>query len=235
MAKILIVLTSHTQLGETGKPTGFYFDELAAPYWVFSEAGHDVDLASIAGGHPQPDPNSLDKDVNKRSQPVQRFLADPHAQNKLENTIPMSAVEANNYDAIFLAGGHGAMWDFPDNEALSAAITRIYDMGGIVSAVCHGPAGLVNVKRYDGHYLVNGSRVNGFTNDEEKAVELQRSVPFLLEDTLKARGAKFESRSGFSSFAVQDGRLVTGQNPQSAEKTAKLVVSALKEIHREAA
>ncbi len=235
MARILIVLTSHTKLGNTGKPTGFYFDEMAAPYWVFKDAFHDVDIASIGGGKPKPDPKSIDQDLSKIPSLSQRFLRDLHAQEKLESTTPISKIDPSLYDAIFLAGGHGAMWDFPDNAALSHAIATVYDNGGIVAAVCHGPAGLINVKTRKGEYLVKGSRINAFTNAEEKAVGLESVVPFSIEDVLKARGALFECGADFSSYTVQDDRMITGQNPQSAEDTADLVVAVLKQAERVAA
>jgi putative intracellular protease/amidase len=235
MAKILIVLTSHTKLGNTGKSTGFYFDEMAAPYWVFKDAGHSVDIASIAGGKPEPDPKSLNQDISKIPSLSQRFLRDLYAQEKLDNTPQISSVDPVMYDAIFLAGGHGAMWDFPDNAALSNVIATIHENGGTVAAVCHGPAGLVNVKTKNGEYLVNGARINAFTNAEEKAVGLESVVPFLTEDVLKSRGATFENGADFTSFALQDGRIITGQNPQSAEQTAALVVSVLKQVERQAA
>ena len=206
-----------------------------APYWVFKVAFHDVDLASIAGGNPQPDPKSLDQDISKIPSLSQRFSRDLHAQAKLENTTAISNIDPHLYDAIFLAGGHGTMWDFPDNAALSGAIATIFERGGTVGAVCHGPAGLVNVKTKNGDYLVKGSNINAFTNAEEKSVGLDFVVPFLTEDVLKLRGAHFECAANFTSFAVQDGRIITGQNPQSAERTASRVVSVLKEVEREAA
>lgn len=235
MAKILIVLTSHTKLGNTGTQTGFYFDEMAAPYWVFKDAGHDVDIASIAGGNPQPDPKSLDQDLDKIPSISQRFLRDLHAQEKLETTIAINTVDPLLYDAIFLAGGHGAMWDFPDNVALSDAITAIFEKGGTVAAVCHGPAGLLNVRRNSGKPLVEGLRVNGFTDAEERAVKLEDVVPFMLEAELRELGGKFEGGPNFSDYAVRDGRLVTGQNPQSAQSVAKLVVEALADQETQAA
>jgi putative intracellular protease/amidase len=235
MAKILIVLTSHTKLGNTGKPTGFYFDEMAEPYWVFKDAGHSVDIASIAGGNPKPDPASVDQDITKMSSLSQRFLRDLHAQEKLENTAAIGDVDSNLYNVIFLAGGHGAMWDFTASDKLADVVSEIFNQGGVVGAVCHGPAGLVNAKRADGKPLVEGLRVNGFSDDEERGVKLEKVVPFLLESKLRSLGGKFEGGPNFSDYAVRDGRLVTGQNPQSAKSTAELVVQALAQQDKQAA
>lgn len=229
MTKVLIVLTSHTQLGSTGKPTGFYFDEMAVPYWALVDAGHTVEIASIKGGAAVHDPASVKADPTQRPAAVQRFLTDPAAMAKLAATAPIAEVDHVRHDAIFLPGGHGTMYDFPQNEALAAAVGAIFDRGGVVGAVCHGPAGLLGAKRADGQPLVTGLKVNSFTDAEEAAVGLTTTMPFLLKAQLKALGARFEGAPDFTAKAVRDGRLVTGQNPMSAELVAQHLVEALTE------
>ncbi|MGP9819398.1 type 1 glutamine amidotransferase domain-containing protein [Salinarimonas sp. NSM] len=229
MARILIVLTSHATLGTTGKPTGFFYEELAAPYYAFVDAGHAVEIASIAGGAPPADPSSLDADESKRPAAVRRLLADAAAMEALAGTPAIDAIDPSGYDAVFLPGGHGTMWDFPQSVALARAVSAIHARGGVVGAVCHGPAGLVGATRTDGRPLVEGLRVNGFTDAEEAAVGLTDVVPFLLESRLVAQGARFEKGGTFEPFAVRDGRLVTGQNPMSSERAAALMLEALAE------
>jgi putative intracellular protease/amidase len=227
MAHVLFVLTSHTQLGDTGRETGFYFEELAAPYWILTDAGHTVEIASIAGGGVMADPNSLAADFDKNPAPVRRFVNDADRMVLLQGTPAIADVDPAAFDAIFLPGGHGVMWDFPENAALAAAVGTIYDAGGVVGAVCHGPAGLLGVTRADGKPLVEGLKVNGFTDSEEAAAGLTEAVPFLLETELRKRGGLFEGGADFTAFAVRDGRLVTGQNPMSSEAVAQEMVAAL--------
>ncbi|MXU64338.1 type 1 glutamine amidotransferase domain-containing protein [Oceanomicrobium pacificus] len=229
MKKILFVLTSHTDLGDTGKPTGFYFEEMAAPYYALTDAGHEVTLASIAGGAPDPDPGSLDADEDARPAPVRRFLADKAAMTKLAETKAIADTDVSGFDAIFLPGGHGTAFDFPESDALAERVGQVFDQGGIVAAVCHGPAGLVNAKTAHGAPLVEGRRVNSFTDAEERAVELDGVVPFLLESRLRQLGAHFEAGDTFTEKAVRDGRLITGQNPMSSDAVARLMVEALGE------
>lgn len=229
MAQILFVLTSHTALGTTGRATGFYFDEMAAPYWALTDAGHEVALASIAGGAAAHDPSSLAADASARPAPVARFLTDPEAMAKLSDTQPIDAVDATGFDGIFLPGGHGTMYDFPSNVALAGTVGAIWDAGGLVGAVCHGPAGLVDAVRADGRPLVEGLRVNAFTDAEEEAAGLTDQMPFPLETRLRDLGAIFEGTHNFKSHAVRDGQLVTGQNPASAVAVAALMVEALAE------
>jgi putative intracellular protease/amidase len=235
MAKILIVLTSHTQLGGTGRATGFYFDEMAAPYYALIDAGHQVDIASIKGGPGAHDPGSVKADPAQRPAAVSRFLADPAAMAKLAATLPVAAVKAADYDAVFLPGGHGTMYDFPVSEALGRLVGAIADQGGVVGAVCHGPAGLVKARRADGAPVVAGLRVNAFTDAEEAAVNLTGEMPFLLESRLRALGGLFEGAPNFTAHAVRDGQLITGQNPMSAEAVAALLVEALAERRQIAA
>lgn len=227
MTKILIVLTSHTQLGDTGKPTGFYFEELAAPYWAFMDAGHDVVIASIAGGPAAHDPSSLNADAAERPAPVQRFITDPAAMAKLAATLPITQADPSAFDAVFLPGGHGTMWDMPGSASLTRLVGTLFDAGKVVGAVCHGPAGLVSVTRADGKPIVEGRRVNGFTDAEEEAAGLTATVPFLLESRLRALGGHFESGPNFKPYAVRDGNLVTGQNPASSTLVASHFLDAL--------
>jgi putative intracellular protease/amidase len=227
MAKVLIVLTSHGTLGNTGKPTGFYFEEMATPYYVFEDAGHSVELASIAGGKPPHDPKSLDSDPQLQPGSVKRFLKDVAAMRKLETTAKIDAVSALNYDAVFLAGGHGAMWDFPNSQALADVVSRIYQDGGTVAAVCHGPAGLLNAKTSEGEFLLDGVVANGFSNAEEDKAGLTAVVPFLLQNVMIQRGAEYRSGPAFTPYSVSYFRIVTGQNPMSSEKTAHEVLANL--------
>lgn len=227
MAKVLFILTSHDKLGDTGKPTGFYIDEMAVPYWALTDAGHDVTIASIKGGHPPIDPNSLDDDTSKRPQPVTRFLEDADARSKLDDTPPVATLKAGDYAAVFLPGGHGTMWDFADNADVARLVSGVYAGDGVVGAVCHGPAGLLGATKPDGTPLVAGLRVNGFTDSEENAAGLADNVPYLLESRLRAQGGVFEGADDWQAFTVTDTRLVTGQNPQSAEKVGAAMVAAL--------
>lgn len=223
MKKILIVLTSHGQLGATGRPTGFYLPEAAHPYHVFTQAGYAVDFASTRGGEPPMD--GVD-----RSDPLQAaFLDNPDVMAKVRASMRPEDVNPRDYDAIFYAGGHGVMWDFPNNERLATIARAIYEAGGAVAAVCHGPAALVNLTLSDGRYLVEGKTVAAFTNEEEAAVGLTEVVPFLLESALRARGAQITKAPNFQAHTAVSERLVTGQNPASARLVAEQVVRLLAE------
>jgi len=223
MKKVLFVLTSHSELGDTGKKTGWYLPEVTQPLKEILDAGIDVDFVSPRGGVAPMDPKSL-KDDDEVSQ---EFLNDPKWKARFDNTLEPSRVVADDYDAVFLAGGHGTMWDLPDDQALAGLITTIYEDGGVVSAVCHGPAGLLNVKLPDGSYLVDGRNLTSFTNEEEEAVHLDHVVPFLLESKLEERGARFQKAAEFEEKVVIDDRLVTGQNPVSARRVGKALVELL--------
>ncbi|KIF02131.1 dihydroxyacetone kinase [Streptomyces sp. RSD-27] len=219
--KILIALTSHDRLGDTGRSTGYYLPEAAHPWKVFTDAGYQVDLVSVRGGQPPVDGADT-------SDPVQRaFLDDPDIAAQLAATPRPSDVDAAGYDAILYAGGHGTMWDFPDDQALSGLARDIYEAGGVVAAVCHGPAGLVNITLSDGTYLVDGKNLAAFTNAEEAAAGLTDVVPFLLQTALEERGAKHTGADDFQVHVVVDGRLVTGQNPASATGVGEAVVKVL--------
>lgn len=227
--RVLIVCTSHDRLGSTGKATGLWLEELAVPYWVLRDAGYEVDVVSMAGGRVPLDPRSTDE--SDRPAAVERFLADRTAADAIASTRRLADIAPDAYAAIFLPGGHGAMWDFAADEQLARAVAAAYDDGRIVAAVCHGPAGLVGAVRADGKALVGARRVTSFTNHEEAEVGLTDAVPFLLESRLRELGAIFECAHAFSPYVVRDGNLVTGQNPQSSRAVAEAVVAVLAE-HR---
>jgi putative intracellular protease/amidase len=224
--KVLIVVTSHDRLGSTGEQTGFWLEELASPYYVFRDAGVAVDIASPKGGRAPYDPRSLDRE-GSRPASVERFLADPEASGKVEASLALDSVDGAAYDAVFVAGGHGTMWDLPDSAALARLLGAVHDRGATVAAVCHGPAGLVGARAKDGKPIVAGKKVTGFTNAEEEAVKLTQVVPFLLESKLRELGATFVGGDMWKPHAVRDGNLVTGQNPASSERVAKLVLEAI--------
>ncbi|HEX5746639.1 MAG TPA: type 1 glutamine amidotransferase domain-containing protein [Archangium sp.] len=222
--KILLIVTSHEQMGASGERTGFWMEELAAPYAEFSTAGAQVDIASPLGGKAPADPRSL----GEQSEVVRAFLADPAAVKKMENTLALEQVKGT-YDAYFVVGGHGVMWDLAAYAPLHKMLGKEWDRGAVVAAVCHGPAALVGVKDKAGKPLVAGRRVAGFSNEEEAAVKLDKVVPFALETRLKELGGNYERGPMWKSFAVRDGRLVTGQNPASSAAVAREVLSALRE------
>jgi putative intracellular protease/amidase len=222
--KILMVLTSHNVLGNTGKPTGFWLEEFAAPYYVFKDARAEITVASPKGGQPPIDPKS-DLPENQ-TDAMARFKRDPEAQKVLANTIKLKDARADNYDTVFYPGGHGPMWDLADDPTSIALIEAFYNAGKPVAAVCHGPAVLHRVS-YQGQPIVKGKRVTGFTNSEEEAVQLTNVVPFLVEDELRRLGGLYEKAADWQSFAIVDGRLITGQNPASSTAAAKELVKLL--------
>lgn len=221
MKKILFVLTSHDKKGNTGERTGFYLSEVSHPWDILANSGYEIDFVSPKGGKAPIDGFNLNDPINKK------FWENKKYRNKIENTLRPDEVNPSEYIAIHYAGGHGAMWDFPDNAVLAAIAAKIYENNGIVSAVCHGPAGLVSIKLSDGKYLVDGKKINAFTNEEETAVKLEKVVPFLLESKLIERGAKFEKSGLWQSHVVTDQRVVTGQNPQSANAVGQAVLQLL--------
>jgi putative intracellular protease/amidase len=218
---VLFVLTSHGQLGDTGKTTGFFLSELTHPLEVFEKAGLPVEFASIQGGEPPVDGLDLKDPVNER------YWNDPAFRAKLAATEKLSEVDPARFSAVFFSGGHGTMWDFPEDPAVQKTARDIYEAGAPVGAVCHGPAALVNVKLSDGTYLVAGKEVAAFTNSEEEAVGLTQAVPFLLETQLKERGATHIAAPDFEKKVVASGRLVTGQNPASATGVAEKMLEIL--------
>lgn len=225
-SNILMITTSAATLRGPDKPTGLWFEELASPYYAFVEAGASVTLASIAGGPVPIDPRSV-KPKGENEASVDRFLDDAAASCALAATPAVTGIDVTAYDAVFLPGGHGTMVDLPESAELAALLGTAWAEGKVVAAVCHGPAGLVNVKDQAGAPLVKGRRVTGFSDSEERAVGLDASVPFLLETRLRELGGLYDSAADFQPFAVADGRLVTGQNPASSALTAKLVLEAL--------
>ena len=220
--KILFVLTSHDKKGDTGKKTGYYLSEVTHPWNILHGAGYEIDFVSPKGGKAPVDGFTMDDPVNKK------FWDNRYYRNKVENTMTPSEVDPSAYVAIHYAGGHGTMWDFADNKELAAIAAKIYENNGVVSAVCHGPAGLVNIKLSNGKYLVDGKQINAFTNEEEVEVGLEDVVPFLLESKLIERGAIFEKSGLWQAHVAVDHRVVTGQNPQSAEGVGKAVLKLLK-------
>lgn len=230
--KILIVLTSHSKLGDTGKATGFHYEELTTPYQIFHEAGYEVLLASVAGGEPPHDPGSLKEPLSDNPPSVVAFLEDHFSSNSLKHTRALNEVleiGSENFDGLYLPGGHGTMWDFANNPQLAQLIRELLEQGKPVAAVCHGPAGLVGVKDSDGKPIVAGRRVNAFTDAEEHEVGLQDTVPFLLESTLREAGAIFESSGKFEKHICEDGGLLTGQNPASADGLARAMLNYLRQ------
>src|SRR5579863_6868783 len=222
--KILQVLTSHDQLGNTGRKTGFWLEEGAAPYFVFRDAGVDITLASPKGGQPPIDPKS-DMPENQTSAQV-RFKKDEKALKALANTRLLADVKAEDFDTVFYTGGHGPMWDLAEDPVSIALLESFYNSGKPIALVCHSPGVLRHV-RYKGEPLVKGKRVTGFTNGEEAAVQLTHVVPFLVEDELKRIGGLYEKAADWESFAIVDGRVVTGQNPASSTAAARALIGVL--------
>ncbi len=222
--KIVMVLTSHDQLGNTGRKTGFWLEEFAAPFFVFRDAGVELTLASPKGGQPPIDPVS---DLpGKQTPAMSRFKKDQAAQQALANTIRLAEVRAEEYDTVFYPGGHGPMWDLAEDPVSIALLESFYDSGKPISLVCHSPGVLRHVM-YQGSPLVKGKRCTGFTNEEEEEMHLTHVVPFLVEDELRRLGAKFEKLPNWQPFCITDGRLVTGQNPASSTSTAKALLTLL--------
>jgi putative intracellular protease/amidase len=223
LKNILIVLTSHAELGDTGEKTGFWIEELAAPYYVFIDAGIKVTLASPAGGLPPIDPKSSDESM--QTDATRRFDADGVAQQLLANTAKLTDVNEQDFDAVFYPGGHGPLWDLT-NDATSIQLLEAFIANNKpVSAVCHASAALLNVRTADGEYLLKDKAVTGFSNTEEDAVQLTDIVPFLLEDELKARGGDYQKVADWTPFVVQDGLLITGQNPASSALVAETLIA----------
>ena len=225
MKKILMVLTSHDQLGNTGKKTGFWLEEFAAPYYAFLDAGAELVLASPMGGQPPLDPKS---DLPEfQTTLTHRFKADPAAQQALAHTVPLDSVKADDFDCVFYPGGHGPLWDLAVSQQSIDLIQAFERAGKPIGFVCHAPGALRHVKKANGEPLVRGRRVTGFTNGEEDAVELTDVVPFLIEDEFKAQGGLYEKGPDWAPYVVVDGRLVTGQNPASSEGVAKALLAQL--------
>jgi putative intracellular protease/amidase len=231
MSKILMVLTSHNILGNTGRPTGFWLEEFTAPYYVFHDAGEQVTVASPDGGQPPIDPKS--DDPANQTESMIRFKGDKAAQAVLASTVKLADMKATDFDAVFYPGGHGPMWDLAESPLSIALIEAFYNAGKPVAAVCHAPGVLRHVK-YKGEPIVKGKRVTGFTNEEEEEVQLTKVVPFLVEDELKRLGGLFEKVANWKVFVITDGRLITGQNPASSNAAAQALLKLLNASVRDA-
>jgi len=223
--KILMVLTSHDELGTTGKKTGFWLEEFAAPYYVFKDSGAEITLASPKGGQPPLDPKSDEKDFQTAA--TERFKTDKEAQAALAQTVKLSDISPAGFDALFYPGGHGPLWDLAEDRDSIALIETMYAQGKPVSAVCHAPGVLRHAKSPDGSPLVRGKSVTGFSNSEESAVGLSDVVPFLVENELQKNGGNYSKGADWQSYSVSDGNLITGQNPASSEAVAKTVLAKL--------
>jgi len=224
--KILMILTSHDQLGDTGKKTGFWLEEFAAPYYVFKDAGAEITLASPKGGQPPIDPSS--DDDGAQTDDTRRFKSDAEAQKHLADTLKLADITAEGFDAIFYPGGHGPLWDLAEDTDSKRLIEAFAAADRPIGAVCHAPAVFRHTLGTDGKPLVSGRRVTGFTNSEEDAVGLSGIVPFLVEDMLKANGGHYEKGADWSSFVLRDRKLVTGQNPASSAAAAQDILALLK-------
>lgn len=222
--KILMVLTSHDLLGDTGEKTGFWLEEFAAPYYVFRDAGADTTLASPAGGQPPLDPKSDDPDAQTGA--TRRFRDDKEARDALANTLKLSKISPEDFDAVFYPGGHGPLWDLSEDKHSIALIENFYNAGKPVAAVCHAPAVLRHAKSGN-QPLVKGKSVTGFSNSEEEAVGLTGIVPYLVEDELKRKGGTYSKAEDWQSYVVNDGNLITGQNPASSAEAANLLLKQL--------
>lgn len=222
---VLMVLTSHAELGNTGEKTGFWVEEFAAPYYAFVDAGIKVSIASPAGGQPPIDPKSELEDFQTAS--TKRYDADSEVQTLMASTAVLASLNAEDYDAVFYPGGHGPLWDLTDNAVSISLIESFLSANKPVAAVCHATAAFLNVKDSAGEYVVKGRAVTGFTNSEEDAVQLTDIVPFLLEDELIKRGGDYQKVADWGAFAIQDGLLISGQNPASSELAAHKLLAAL--------
>ena len=223
--KILMILTSHDKLGDTGKKTGFWLEEFAAPYYVLLDAGAEITLASPAGGQPPLDPKSDAPDA--QTEATERFKKDDAAQSALANTTKLAEIDADDFDAVFFPGGHGPLWDLAEDADSQHIIETFIAENRPLAAVCHAPAIFKHTKGADGMSVVSGRRVTGFSNTEEEGVGLTKIVPFLVEDMLKANGGLYERGPDWGSYVVVDGKLITGQNPASSEAAAKELLKLL--------
>ena len=225
--KVLMVLTSHSELGDTGEKTGFWIEEFASPYYVLADGGAEITIASPKGGQPPVDPKSETKDAQTPS--TGRFYKDNIAIDKVAHSFKLSDMKPEDYDAVFYPGGHGPLWDLATDETSIKLIEAFYNHKKPIAFVCHAPAALVNVKAANGEPLVKGKHLTGFSNTEEEAVKLTDVVPFLLEDELTKNGAQYSKGADWASYVKQDGLLITGQNPGSSEEAANLLLKELKE------
>lgn len=224
--KVLIVLTSHSELGNTGKKTGFWIEEFAAPYYVLADAGAEITIASPKGGQPPIDPKSDEPDA--QTEATKRFKADAALNEKLSQSVKLSEINEKDFDAVFYPGGHGPLWDLANDEKSIAIIQDFLNADKPVALVCHAPGALIHVKNAEGEPLVKGKEVTGFSNSEEDAVQLTAIVPFLLEDEFKKLGGNYSKGPDWGSYVKKDGLLITGQNPASSEEAAEVLLDLLK-------
>ena len=224
--RILMIVTSNSRMGDSGEPTGLWAEELAVPYYALADAGVEIILASPAGGPAPIDPRSV-KAKGENDAVVERFLADVELQARIANTQKAADLDGADFDAVFFPGGHGTMWDLPNDAGVTRAVERAYASDRLIASVCHGAAGLVSAQRPDGGAIVEGRRVNSFTDAEEVAVGLEKVVPFMLESRLRELGGCFEGAANWQPFAIRDGQLITGQNPQSSARVAESLLQAL--------
>ncbi|KXJ25183.1 glyoxalase 3 [Exaiptasia diaphana] len=226
MVKVLLLVTNHGKMGNLDKKTGWYLPEVAHPYKVFKEAGYEIIMTSPKGGDAPMDPSSYEQYRNDED--CQMFLADYKIQdNFLKDTVPLDKVDLKSCDVFFCAGGHGPMFDLPDNDLVNNSVTAVYEKGGVAAAVCHGPAGIVNTKLSNGEYLVKGKKVTCFTNSEEDEMNLSQAMPFMLETRLKEHGAVFNAAPNWQANVEVCDRVITGQNPNSATPIAQAIVKEL--------
>ena len=225
-AHILMIVTSNAQMGDSDKPTGLWAEELVVPYYALVDAGVRVTLASPNGGVAPIDARSL-KAKGENDAIIERFLADDEFQTRIATTLKVADCDGAQFDALFFPGGHGTMWDLPQHAGVTRAVERAFAHNKLIASVCHGAAGLVTAKRPDGQSIVKDKRVNAFTNDEEVAVGLDTVVPFMLETRLRELGGHFEGTANWQPFAIRDGQLITGQNPQSSQRVAEILLEAL--------
>jgi len=221
-----MIVTSNSKMGDTGRATGIWAEELVTPYYIFTDAGIEVEIASPKGGAVPFDPSSI-KPKGQNDAHIERFLADLSAQRKVAKTLVAAEVDTDGFDVIFFPGGHGTMWDLPGDTGVTRAVETAFAANKIIAAVCHGPAGLVSAKRPDGKSVLFEKQINSFTDEEEEAANLTDVVPFKLETRMRELGGKFEKAPNWQEFAVRDGQLITGQNPNSSALVAQHVLAAL--------
>lgn len=226
--KVLFVVTSHDQMGNTDRKTGIWIEEFAAPYYYFLDNGKEITIASPKGGQVPIDPKS--NEPENRTEATVRYYNDPETIRRLSNTKKISEVNERDFDTVFYPGGHGPMWDLPDNEDSIKLLESFNRAGKVMTLMCHAPAALINVKDKNGDLLIRGKRVTAFTNGEEKAVQLDKIVPFLLEDKLRSKGANYQKGEDWAPFVTRDGRLITGQNPASSVLAAETVMEVFKRM-----
>lgn len=222
--KILIVSTSYSKLGNTGEKTGLWLSEASHPYTILTDAGYEVDIASVKGGRIPIDPNSTKEhdDIN------QSFLNEPNSANKLSNSLALKDVSGKDYIGVIFSGGHGSVWDFYPNTDIARIGTQMQKNNGVIAAVCHGVSALLSIKDLENNSIIKGKEIAGFSNSEERAIKLEKTVPFMLQDALEKQGAKYESGENFTAFVKVDGNIITGQNPQSSSLLAKEILKKLK-------